>query len=123
MKTIPVILKVMPAVVALPFLLTGCEDLKSFFGDTSQSPGYDSSYSSPDSQTKNHAASTTNINSDETKHSTSEGTKHRSSEETTDSQSGTAATTVSAPVGPDKPTVKGTVDAPVVPSMAPTVGQ
>src|SRR3990167_8949943 len=94
MKKTPLILKIMPViVVALPFLLAGCEELKSFFGDSSPTPGYDSSYSSPDSQTKNYTAPTNSVkrvNREEALHSSSEGT--------TASQSGTAATTVSAPV-------------------------
>lgn len=121
MKKIPLSLKVIP--LALPFLLMGCEELNSFFGDSSQSPGYNTSYSSyfsPDPQETYHSQETYQTPAVErvkTERTTQSSPKNSSS------QSGTVATTVSAPVNTEKKTTTGTVDTPAVPSVAPTVGQ
>jgi hypothetical protein len=112
-KTIGV--KLIPVCVVLPFLLTACQDINSFFGgSSSHNPGYDSNYSSTKAHTGHKPQ---NVSTDYSNEAS------KASVKTTASESGTAATTVSSPVATEKKGVTGTVDTPAVPSMAPTVGQ
>lgn len=131
MKKIPVILKIIPVTFAIPFLLTACEELKSLFGDSSRSSGYDSSYSSQASPAKNKSAPTKSVKpevmpSPYSKETTT--TTNQSGTVTTDGAAasgtdGAAAATANSPISTETKTNTGTVDAPIVPSTAPTVGQ
>lgn len=113
MKNYKIVIKTAPAIVLLSTLLTGCQELKNFFNEPSESSRYDSSYSS----THRHQSQP---------HDTTVKPKTVSSNVSSANsggESGTAATTVNAPVSMESKGVKSTVDSPAVPSMAPTVGQ
>ena len=116
MKTKSICLKIIPVCLALPLILTGCESMKSFFGDSSPPAGYGSSYPAVDKHTHNQYQPAV-----DTENKTV--TKASSREKAAASQSGAEGSTVLVPVSTDKKTEAGTVTTPAVPSSAPTVGQ
>ena len=106
--------KILPACLLLPLMLTGCDDINSFFGGSSspRHAGYDSGYSSSHSRSKN------------SQNAVADDSASKAVTKTTSSQSGAEAAAVTTPASStDKKTVTGTVAAPAVPSLAPTVGQ
>ncbi len=111
MKKTSKLLKTSSIVVALPLLLTACESMNALFGDSSRPSDNTSSYSAPESKTNKSAP--VNVQAE----------KAKPAYKGTAVPSGTVAATVSAPVSTERKTATGTVEAPVVPSTAPTVDQ